>query len=200
MKNDHTSNIQAYTSVIQEELKMPQILQTLPSLRKTYLLKCNEETHCHNNDPLVCGRSLICPKTLIKHKDMDSGTGFLEEKDCKDSLTDVHSEKIKDVIQKSSGDDKHICINGESSSRFQHFNKQYCGLNENNFGFQCRQWLDTPEKDLFLNAAFVAQAVRRRKHSLNRDDLCFQWLNIADSELFLNTACAAKSSRRRHTR
>ena len=176
--------------------------KTLANLFKQCVVKYNEKMHCQNNDELVNGTTLIIPTT----KHTDTGPIFHEEKVCEDNFTDEHSE-INDDIQKSSSNDECIC-NGELSCPLEHsnspdFNEEHCTAqdsNENNFGFQCRQWLDTTwEKDLFLNTAFVAQSSRRRQ-TIDRDNLCFQWLNTADNELFLNAAFAAKSSRRRHTR
>ena len=174
--------------------------ETLAHLLKECILKYNEKIYCKNNNQLVCDTILTCPKT--KHEDMPEKT-FYEENDCKDKLTDTDLDEITDESNKSSSDDKCTCINKESSSQLDQFNEEQCVFRhpcENNFGFQCRQWLETSEKDLFLSTAFVAQSIRRKKQTVHRDDLCYQWLNSTDKELFLNTAFAAKSSRRGHTR
>ena len=173
--------------------------QTLAHLFKEYIMKYNEKIlHYKDDEPLCDGTgSMVCP--ITKHADAEKTVH--EDNVCKDNLTDLN--KITDDIKKNSSDDKCTCMETEHVCGLEYFDEEQCILHpcdDSQFGFQCRQWLDIPEKDLFLNTAFVAQSIRKGKQTLHRDDLCFQWLNSTDKELFLNTAFAAKSSRRRHTR
>ena len=167
--------------------------QNLPSLYK-HFLKYNEDIHCQQNDKVLYGRTSTLPV-------YDGWINDRLETVCKDNVSGVAHYELKKEDHRYSDDNKCTMINEESTSQCQNFNEHHHDLcqDKNDFTFQSLQWLNSPEKDLLLNTARVAQASRRRQ-TLHRNNLCFQWLNTADNELFLNTAFAAKTSRRRHTK
>ena len=166
--------------------------QNLPSLCKHHFLKYNEDIYCQQNDKVLYGRT----STLPVH---DRWNDPLETI-CNDKVSGAAHYELKEEDHRYSGDNKCNMINIESTSQCQNFNEEHYALchDKNDFTFQSVQWLNSPEKDLLLNTALVAQVSRRQ--TLHRNNLCFQWLNTADNELFLNTAFVAKTSRRRHTK
>lgn len=191
-----------------QQLKMP---PTVPSFCKHHLREQNEDYE--NMVPKDIQHDLLkynddyvemLPGKLMKFdEDIECETNktFCEQNVCNENCTNVQSglKKIKDTTKERSDEDEYVSMNGKNTSLFESFNEQYYDVPRNSFSSQCRQWLNSPEKDLFLNAGFIAQT-SRRKQTQNRNSLCFYWLNTADNKLFLNTAFAAKSSRRRHTR
>ena len=185
---------------------------TVPNFCKQHLREQNED--CEKMVPKDIEHDLLkynedyvemLPRKLMKFdKDIECETNktFWEENACNENCTNVRSslKRINCTTQESSDEEEYVPMNEKNTSLFESFNEQYYDVPRNkSFSFQCRQWLNTPEKDLFLNAGVVAQS-SRRKQTQDRNSLCFYWLNTADNKLFLNTAFAAKSSRRRHTR
>ena len=197
-----------YTTQDVQKLKMPPTLSCFcgqhAHLRK-HIEECKkmvskDKDLLQYNDDYV----EMFPRDLIKNEDTESerNNTFCKENVCKENSTNVQSvlEMVKDTSEESSGEDEYVFMNGKNTSPLQSFNEQYYDYPRGSFSFQSRQWLNTPEKDLFLNAGFVAQSSRISRKTQKRNSLYFYWLNNADNKLFLNTAFAAKSSRRRHTR
>ena len=178
---------------------MPQTLSSFckQHIRKHIIVpKDMEQDLLEYNDEYV----ELSPRDLIKHEDTESerSNTFCKENVCKENSTNVQSalKMVKDTSEESSGEHEYELMNGKNTSPVQSFNEQYYDYPRGSFSFQSRQWLSTSEKDLFLNAGFVAQSSRISRKTQNRNSLCFYWLNNANNKLFLNAAFAAKSSRR----
>ena len=177
---------------------MPQTLCSFckQHIRKHIIVPKDMEQDLKYNDDYV----KMFPRDLIKNEDTESerNSAFCKENVCEENSTNVQSalEMVKDTSEESSGEDEYVFMNGKNTSPLQSFNEQYYDYPRSSFSFQSRQWLNTSEKDLFLNAGFVAQSSRMSRKTQNRNSLCFYWLNNADNKLFLNAAFAAKSSRR----
>ena len=109
-----------------------------------------------------CGEALALTagiKSGDKILDMGCGTGELTvilakmvDKETPVVGVDPDEERIKLATEQHSGDHQNITfISGDSSSQFPHFDKQYYDVHFSNFVFQ---WLNTDQKEKFLNTAF----------------------------------------------